>query len=1154
MLHFNKLRLTGFKSFVDNTELLVELGLTGVVGPNGCGKSNLVEGLRWAMGETSAKQMRGKEMDDVIFGGTSTRPPRNMAEVVLALDNSQRTAPAQFNDDIELEVSRRIEREKGSKYRVNGKEVRARDVQLLFADSSTGARSTAMVSQGRIGAIIAAKPEQRRALLEEAAGITGLHSRRHEAELRLKGAETNLERLDDILITLDTQIQNLKKQSRQATRYRNLSDHIRKAEATLFHLRWATAESELDNSRAKFTTVQAQVTELTAMAGTATVNQAESSEKLPGLRQAEAIAAAELHRLTIAREGLDDDEARVRQTAIEADSRRQQLERDEERERIIAEDAGGAVYRLTEERQQIGLSREGESEAQETAQELLERSNETAELLEAQMNQLTEQVAASEAQRNGLSNRLRELDARMDRLKLRNQEIEAQRAELESQSPDAESVVVAEADLDAARAALEYAQEQRDILEEQRIEAQDKTQETVSALQEVSAIKTALGAEEKTLARILASDEGELWPPMIDAVTVEPGFETALGAAMGEDLAVPSDEAAPAHWRSFPPYDFVQALPDNIQPLSDVVKGPAALTRRLSQIGIVDDDDQGKILSPRLAQGQRIVSKTGSVWRWDGFMVSSGATTAAAARLEQRNRLNEVQTQLAEVQEKIDAAQLIRDDARKREEEIRGAEHATREAINAAERKLNEAREFVAKIKEKVTAYASRVEGLADTSQSNAQDIEETAIDQNEAQRQFHDIADPAAEREQVATIRAELAERRAEQLSNQSQYDSLVREAREREQRQLSIANEIQSWQQRSDGSSKQLEALKERRSSIKEEMEKLDARPAEITAQREILLTSIETSTIKRSTTADALQLAENTLREADNIWREAETALAQAREQMVRTEGSVEQARQTCLSISERVRDQLNCRTDQLFEMAELKEDAPLPELEATERRVDRLHRERETMGPVNLRAEQESNEMDEQINSLNEEREDLIQAIEKLRHGIAELNREGRARLLASFKEVDRHFQDLFVRLFGGGRAHLELTESDDPLDAGLEILASPPGKKLQVLSLLSGGEQALTALSLLFAVFLTNPAPICVLDEVDAPLDDANVDRFCTMLEEMSANEKTRFLVITHHRMTMARMDRLFGVTMSERGVSQLVSVDLQRATELRDAG
>jgi chromosome segregation protein len=1154
VLHFNKLRLVGFKSFVDNTELLVELGLTGVVGPNGCGKSNLVEGLRWAMGETSAKQMRGKEMDDVIFGGTSTRPPRNVAEVVLALDNSQRAAPAQFNDDIELEVSRRIERDKGSTYRVNGKEVRARDVQLLFADSSTGARSTAMVSQGRIGAIIAAKPEQRRALLEEAAGITGLHSRRHEAELRLKGAETNLERLDDILITLDTQLQSLKKQSRQATRYRNLSDHIRKAEAMLFHLRWSISDAELNEQRAKFTTIQAQVTELTAMASAATVNQAESAEKLPKLREVEGAAAAELHRLTIAREGLDEEEARVRHSALEADSRRQQLERDEERERAITEDAGGAVKRLTEECTQIELSREGECEAQKTAQELLERSNEMAGMLETKMNQLTEQVAASEAQRSGLNNQLREFDTRMDRLKLRSQEIETQRADLESQSPDAQTIVGAEADLGEARATLEYAQEQRDTLEQQRTEAQDKTQEAVTALQEVSAVKTALDAEEKTLARILASNEGELWPPMIDAVIVEPGFETALGVAMGEDLSAPSDEAAPVHWRSFPPYDTVQALPGKIQPLSDVVKGPAALTRRLSQIGIVDDDDQGKILSPHLAQGQRIVSKTGSIWRWDGFMVSSGAITAAAARLEQRNRLNEIQLQLAEAQEDVDVTQLIRDNARKREEEIRGAEHVTREAINAAERKLNETRDLVSKVKEKVTAYASRVEGLADTSQLNAQDIEETAVSQNEAKRQFDSIADPAAEREQIIIIRAELAERRAEQLSSQSQYDSLLREVQEREQRLLSIVSEIQSWQQRHEGSSKQLGALKDRRESIKAALEKLEARPAEIITQREILLESIGTSTTKRSSAADALQVAENTLREADNIWREAETALAQAREQMVRTEGSVEQARQACLAISERVRDQLNCRTDQLFEMAELKEDTPLPELEATERRVDRLHRERETMGPVNLRAEQESNGMDERISSLKAEREDLIQAIAKLRHGISELNREGRARLLSSFKDVNRHFQDLFVRLFGGGYAHLELTESDDPLDAGLEILASPPGKKLQVLSLLSGGEQALTALALLFSVFLTNPAPICVLDEVDAPLDDANVDRFCTMLEEMATAEKTRFLVITHHRMTMARMDRLFGVTMSERGVSQLVSVDLQHATELRDAG
>ncbi len=1154
MLQFNKLRLSGFKSFVDNTELMVELGLTGVVGPNGCGKSNLVEALRWVMGETSAKQMRGNEMDDVIFGGTSSRPPRNIAEVVLALDNKQRAAPAQFNDAEELEVSRRIEREKGSKYRVNGKEVRARDVQLLFADSATGARSTAMVSQGRIGAIIAAKPEQRRALLEEAAGITGLHSRRHEAELRLRGAETNLERLDDILITLDTQLQSLKKQSRQATRYRNLSDHIRKAEATLFHLRWTAADIDLDDARSKFTTIQAQVTELTAMASAASTNQIECAERLPALREAEAATAAELHRLTIAREGLDEEQARVQQAAMEADSRRQQLDRDEARERTIAEDATAAVERLEEEREQVELSREGEENTRETTLENLQRANLAVETLDAQMNQLTEQVAASEAQRNGLSNRLRELDGRQERLNQRSQEIEAQRAELEAQSPNADAVVGAEADLAAARAAVEEAQMQRELLEEQRTEAQDKTQQAVSVLQSATAQKTALDAEEQALARVLAVTEDELWPPMIDAVTVQPGFETALGVAMGEDLSVPSDEAAPAHWRSYPPFEQVPALPDTIQALSAVVNGPAALTRRLSQIGIVDDDDQGKILSTRLSQGQRLVSKGGSLWRWDGFTVTSGATTAAAARLEQRNRLNEIRAQLSDAQLQVEDCEKNRDLARRREEELRGAEHAAREAANATDRKLNEARDILAHIKEKVTAYSSRVEGLSDSSQANAQDIEETAIARNEAKRQFEDITDPSAERQQVTAMRAELAERRTEQLNSQSQHDALEREARARAQRLLDITNEVRSWQQRREGSAKQLEALTERRELIKTELAKLTERPAEIIAQREILLTRIEASEDKRNTSADALQVAENALREADSILREAELALGQAREQMVRTEGSVEQARQACLAISERVRDQLSCRTDQLFELAELKEDQALPELEATERRVDRLHRERETMGPVNLRAEQESKDMDEQINSLNEEREDLIQAIEKLRHGISELNREGRARLLASFKEVDGHFQDLFVRLFGGGHAHLEFTESDDPLSAGLEILASPPGKKLQVLSLLSGGEQALTALSLLFAVFLTNPAPICVLDEVDAPLDDANVDRFCSMLEEMAANEKTRFLVITHHRMTMARMDRLFGVTMSERGVSQLVSVDLDKATELRDAG
>jgi len=1152
LLHFNKLRLSGFKSFVDNAELVIETGLTGVVGPNGCGKSNLVEALRWSMGETSAKQMRGKEMDDVIFGGTDKRPARNIAEVILCLDNSERSAPAMFNQFEELDVSRRIEREKGSTYRVNGKEARARDVQLLFADSSTGARSTAMVSQGKIGAVINAKPAQRRILLEEAAGITGLHSRRHEAELRLRSAETNLERLDDILVTLDAQLQNLKKQSRQATRYRNLSDHIRKAEATLFHLRWVTAEQELDANREQQGQAEETVKELTVLASRASANQAERAQSIPNLRMAEAEAAAHLHRLTVAREGLDEEETRIATTRTNAESRLKQLLDDEQREKLIAHDATQAIARLEAEKAEIESARLGETENRERAASDLQACNEAVALLDTKLNQLTEQVAASEARRNGTANRIRELETRHQRFASRHSEIQQQLADLTQASPDTDAVNQATASLAEAEAALEHARAAREMAELRRTETQETTSEAVSALQDANADKTRLRAEEQALSGILAASEDDLWPPIVDALTVEPGFETALGIALGEDLSVPTDEAAPAHWRTLAPLGNVPALPDGTRALSTVVKGPAALTRRLTQIGVIDTDSDGPALVPMLAQGQRLVSREGSLWRWDGYTVSSGATTAAAARLEQRNRLEKIRIELQSANTRVEKQNAVRDQARMHEEAARGSEREARDAVGACDRRFNECREQLNRSREKASAHTSKIASLSDASQSNAVDLEEAAIALNEAHREFDEMADPATEREEVVRIRVELAEHRADQLSSQSRHDAFEREARERGQRLIAIANETQSWQRRQEGSTDQLAALAERQAEISAEIEILAAKPAEIAEKRNSLLSAIEQSEVRRTTAADQLQTAENELRTAEQTLRDAEIALARAREQMVRMEGAVQQSRQACHSISERVRERLECRPDELFEIAGLIEDGPLPDMAVTERKVDRLLRERDTMGPVNLRAEQEATELDEQINTLNDEREDLLQAVAKLRQGIAELNREGRTRLLASFKEVDAHFQELFVRLFGGGRAHLELTDSDDPLEAGLEIMASPPGKKLQILSLLSGGEQALTALSLLFAVFLTNPAPICVLDEVDAPLDDANVDRFCSMLEEMANNEKTRFLVITHHRMTMARMNRLYGVTMSERGVSQLVSVDLQHAERLRD--
>ncbi|HEX9702352.1 MAG TPA: chromosome partitioning protein ParA, partial [Rhodospirillales bacterium] len=618
-----------------------------------------------------------------------------------------------------------------------------------------------------------------------------------------------------------------------------------------------------------------------------------------------------------------------------------------------------------------------------------------------------------------------------------------------------------------------------------------------------------------------------------------------------DDLAAAIDVAAPSHWRTPAPDLNPPALPLGTRALKDFVRAPQALERRLAQIGVVADDEEGRRLAPSLAQGQRLVGPSGALWRWDGFTMSAVAAGAVRSRVEQRKRLKEAREMLAEAERQAAAAQDRLESARARDEQARDAARAARDSAQAADAAFAQARDVLAEIKERAAAHEAQMNSLKDRAASVEADLADVERQEVKTRQALTALPDPAGGRDELARLRAELAAKRSHQLASQSRYDSLERAAEERHQRLAGIQGEMASWHDRREAAKTQMLQLDDRRRGLEEEQVRLAQRPGEIALQREQLFAAIDDAEGKRRTFADALAETEKLLAEADKALRAAEAELAEARENRVRREGVVEQAKQAGVAIAERIRDRLECRPDQLFELSGLKEEAELPDLEAIERKVERLLRERETMGPVNLRAEQEASEMNEQIATLQREREDLMRAIEKLRRGISELNREGRQRLLASFEEVNKHFQELFVRLFGGGRAHLELTESDDPLEAGLEIMASPPGKRLQVLSLLSGGEQALTALSLLFAVFQTNPAPICVMDEVDAPLDDANVDRFCLMLESMANNDRTRFIVITHHPMTMARMDRLYGVTMAERGVSQLVSVDLHRAEELR---
>ena len=1151
MLRFSKLRLSGFKSFVDPTELVIEPGLTGVVGPNGCGKSNLVEALRWVMGETSAKQMRGSGMEDVIFGGTSERPARNIAEVVLNLDNAERTAPAQFNEFEELDISRRIEREKGSTYRVNGKEMRAKDVQLLFADSATGARSTAMVSQGRIGAVINAKPTQRRSLLEEAAGITGLHTRRHEAELRLRGAETNLERLEDILGALDVQMQGLKKQSRQANRYRNLSDHIRKAEATLYHLRWVAASDDLDRHRRELKECSARVEELTRLAAAASTAQGEAATDLPELRKLETAAAAELHRLTVARDGLDEEEKRIAEAHGEGERRLEHIIADIDREKSLAEDATEATRTLDKERQNIEAARQGEEESGREAGEKLEAANQAAGELDDQLTELTEKFADTEARRAGLNRTMDDITHRGERLKGRAADTEEQRVRVEADAIDAEELVAAESTLTAQQTAREAARARAEAAEQARSEATEAISTSVSQQHASQSTLTRLLAEEQALSDVLKAGDSDQWPAMIDEVTVNPGFEAALGAALGEDLSASRDDPAPVCWRTLLPFNQPASLPDGTQSLSRFVSGPPALNRCLSQIGVVEDEEQGAHLADHLHQGQCLVSRDGAMWRWDGYTMSAGAETAAAARLQQRNRLNTIRDSLADARADSAAADAAVEKARESADRAQVAERESRADANSADVAYEKARDALSDIKEKAAHHSSRLSALIETAGAIKTDIEEIEARAVESRQALAELPNAESSRDRITALRADLAERRTVQVECQSAFDSLVRAAEDRRRRLGDIERELANWRQRSEGAARQIEQLSERQQVETAEIQRLATLPDEIDEKRGVLLASIHHSETGRKEAADKLAVSEARLAEADKNLRGAETQLAQSREDRVRAQGLVEQSEQAAEGIVERVLDKLDATPDQLFEIAGLVEDKELPDLESSERKVERLARERDTMGPVNLRAEQETEELGEQIGTLTSERDDLIEAIGKLRKGIAELNREGRQRLLESFREVDKHFQELFVRLFGGGRAHLTLTDSDDPLEAGLEIMASPPGKRLQVLSLLSGGEQALTALSLLFGVFLTNPAPICVLDEVDAPLDDANVDRFCTMLNEMADTGTTRFLIITHHRLTMARMDRLFGVTMSERGVSQLVSVDLKNAEELR---
>jgi len=1143
---FTRLRIAGFKSFAEPANVEIRSGLTGIVGPNGCGKSNVVEALRWAMGENSVRSLRGGEMEDVIFAGTSARPARNIAEVTLTLDDTAGVAPPPFHEQPELEVVRRIERGMGSAYHVNGNETRARDVQTLFADLASGAHSSAMVSQGRVGALVSAKPEQRRMLLEEAAGITGLHARRHEAELKLRAAEANLARAEDLRGQLEAQLAALKRQARQASRYRNISGAIRNAEAELLAIQRAAAAATRAVAEAALHDAGIAVAAATAAATEAQARAAEAQAALPALREAEAEARTGLERHRVAQEQIAAEESRARAALSDAARRLDQLGRDLDHATELRQDAETATARLAAEDATLATAEAAHAaKAAEAAQEAADAA-EAVRAAEAEANRATEAAAEAAARAQSLGQMLAQAEQRARRVAGELGRLCGEHDRLAADAVAPEALAEAEARQSAAEAALGAIRQELEQAEQAQAAARAAQSVARDRQASTESVRARLAAEARALGEVLAVNDGEQWPPMVDALSVPPGLETALGAALGEELSSAADLSAARHWRALPPLDPLPALPAGVTAFDTLVRGPAALTRALSQIGLVDDAAIGDRRQTALTPGQMLVSEEGAVWRWDGYTIRAGTPTAAAVRLQQRNRLSMLRANLLAAEAAAMTAREAHVATYQAEQDATAAEQRVRAARRNAEQVAEQARAAAQQLHALATSVGARLAALGEQISQQRDAHTEAAAAEATARQAQAELADLPALRAVVEQARATLSAARSREAQARGARDSLTREQAVRAQRRAAIAQELEGWTQRATDAAARVAELTARREAAAAEHAALVDAPAQIAARRAEALDALEAAEAAHRRHADVLTEAMTRATEADRAARGAENALGSAREAAVRAEGVATQADHAWGTVQERILERLGINPAMPDPPAEL-----TPEVEEKARkRLERLLKEREEMGPVNLRAEVEAEEVEKQITALDTEREELATAIAKLRGSIGHLNREGRDRLQAVFHQIDTHFQSLFNRMFGGGRAHLALVGSDDPLEAGLEIYAQPPGKKLATLSLLSGGEQALTALSLIFAVFRCNPAPISVLDEVDAPLDDANVERFCNLLDEVVRETGTRFLVVTHHPMTMARMDRLYGVTMQERGVSQVLSVDLQAAANM----
>ena len=1134
-MRIKRLKLTGFKSFVDPSELRIEPGLTGIVGPNGCGKSNLLEAIRWVMGEGSAKSLRGGAMDDVIFAGTERRPSRDFAEVSILAERDA------GNDDRELEVVRRIERGAGSAYRINGRDVRAKDVALLFADAATGAHSPALVSQGKISAVIAAKPVDRRAMLEEAAGISGLHVRRKDAEQKLRATETNLNRLNEVLSDMEQRAGTLRRQARAAERYRKLSTDIRIAEGRLIFARWRDAAAAADKAKAEAAVAEEAVQKAAEVQRAAAAYHAQSVTTLGDLRVA-AISARDKaneagHKLAALRTERQALDRRIADLAAQAE----RLEADRAREGELANDAAQALARLDAEAKSLDARIKSAEAGRPQLIERLAKAEAAGRDSEVALAQALSAQAREQAEARVADAAMAAAAQRLDRAQRDAAQIEQQTAALGDDAPlraqlDAAQLASAEADADTQTA--QKAMVDADAAREAASVSRDAAQSDLASAQ---AALAALESEMRALEKAVA--QGSSGNRVLDAIKAQPGFEQALAAALGDDLDAALGADGKRGWTGADVQAGDPKLPTAATYLADKVTAPAALARRLSQVGVVDSDDGAP-----LAVGQRIVTKEGRLRRWDGY-VATDLGAAAAERLIRLNRLDALRADVPGAQASVDVLKTSVASAQTAMETARASAEAGRRALADAESRARQAARDTDQAQQALERLASRKAEMAERLDRVAKERAEAEAEAQAAQSARRSLPDGSATAQQVTTLQTSAESARAVVAQLKAESASLDRSIGEDRSRLDAAQAEHRNWKSRAGEAARRIDEMTKRAKAAEAEALTLADAPAKLDAQIAALETDVTTLSATATEAVAAERAAEAELRKLEAHLAEASEALAAVRETRAGAVARAENQELRRIEMGRVSGERFECPPPLLPEKAGFDADT-VRHAEAESSDHDRLMADRERLGPVNLVAESELAEIEGEHSRSIVERDELIEAVNRLRGSIGSLNREGRARLLDAFERVNGHFERLFSTLFNGGAAHLALINSDDPLEAGLEIFAQPPGKKLQSLTLLSGGEQALTAVALIFGLFLTNPAPICVLDEVDAPLDDANIERFCGLLDVMSRDTDTRYLIVTHNAVTMSRMHRLFGVTMVERGISKLVSVDLGGAEVL----